>query len=312
MLIGLSLCLSGTAAAQDSSPEPDTSATAEEARELFGRGVELSREERWGEAIEYFRRSAAVAPRPSTTFNIALALLRLGKPNEAKAMLTLYLTQSEGIEREDVRRAQSAELMDLAESSIATLTLEVSPPETALRVDGVLVEGAGGTRVLSLDPGAHAIRGTLEGFTPGTLELSLLEGAQVAESLSLAARTDPARVRITSNVTSASIQIDGEEVGRGSYAGELDAGSYRIDVRAEEYEPYRRDLEVSPLDRVNVTASLARIDSDSVWRNPWLWVAVGVVVLGAGIGVGVGVASSGTAPAYGGTTGVVLQGLTGR
>ena len=190
--------------------------------------------------------------------------------------------------------------------------VEVSPPETELRVDGVLVEGTGGTRVLSLDPGAHAIRGTLEGFTPGTLDLSLLEGALIAESLSLAARTDPARVRITSNVTSATIQIDGEEVGRGSYTGELDPGSYRIDVRAAEYEPYLRALEVSALERVNVTASLSRIESDSVWESPWLWVAVGVVLLGAGVGVGAGVASSGTAPAYGGTTGVVLQGLTGR
>lgn len=315
MLIGLSLCfsgLSGTAAAQDPSPEPGPPATAEEAQELFRRGVALSREERWGEALEYFRRSAAVAPRPSTTFNIALALLRLGKPNEAKEMLTLYLTQSEGLEREAGRRAQSAELMELAESSIATLTLEVSPPETEVRVDGVLIEGTGGTRILSLDPGAHSIRGTLEGFTPGTLDLSLLEGARVTESLSLAARTDPARVRITSNVDSATIQIDGEEVGRGSYAGELDPGRYRIDVRAEEYEPYRRDLEVSALERVNVTASLSRIDSDSLWENPWLWVAVGVVVVGAGVGIGVGVTSSGTAPAYGGNTGVVLQGLTGR
>ncbi|RLB53013.1 MAG: hypothetical protein DRJ42_13175 [Deltaproteobacteria bacterium] len=306
--------LAGTAVAQETqeTAEAPTPAETEEARELFRRGVALSREERWGEAIEYFRRSAAITPRPSTTFNIALALLRLGQPNEAKAMLTLYLTQSEGQAREANRRAQSAELMELAESSIAVLTLEVSPPETEVRVDGVLFEGTGSTRILSLDPGVRVIRGTLEGFTANTLELSFLEGARITESLILTARTDPARIRVTTNVTSAIIRIDDMEVGQGSFIGELEPGNHRIDVQAPGYEPFRRDLEVSALERVNVTASLSRIESGSAWTSPWLWVAVGVVVLGAGVGVGAGVASSGTAPAYGGTTGVVLQGLSGR
>jgi len=310
LLVALSCPVIASAQTEE---EPVERADAEAmAREHFTRGVELSRQERWGEALEYFRRSRALVERPSTTFNIALALLRLGHPTEGRATLEEYLAQSEGLEREEARRAQAPELMELANSSIAELTLEVAPPEAELRIDGVLIEATGAERIVPLDPGTHSLRVTYEGYTAQTLDLSLLEGERASRAIALSARTDPARVRVTANVASAVIRIDDEEVGTGRYSGELEPGRHVVEVRAEGHEPYRREIEVAALERLDVQASLSRIDDSTVWENPWLWVAVGVVLVGAGVGVGVGVASSSTADPYGGTTGVVLQGLTAR
>jgi hypothetical protein len=305
-----------TDASDASTPAPDASAdvaaeeAANEARELFRRGVALSRQERWGEALEYFRRSRALIERPSTTFNIALALLRLGRPTEGRAMLQEYIEQSEGNPRESARRTQAGELLSLAVSSIAELTLTLAPPEAEVRVDGVLREGDGATRVLSLDPGSHSLRVTHEGFTAESLEISVLEGERVSRELTLTPRNDPAQVQVTASVSNAAIVVDGAEVGTGRWSGSLEPGRHTIEVRAEDHEPFRQEIEVEAMERRDVTASLSRIE-DSIWTNPWLWVAVGVIVVGAGVGVGVGAAASGTADPYGGTTGVVLQGLTG-
>ncbi len=281
-----------------------------EARALFRRGITLTRQERWGEALEYFRRSRALVERPSTTFNIALALLRLGRPTEARAALTEYISQSEGNPREEQRRRQAGELLSLAMSSIAELVLTLTPATADVRVDGVLREGQGAERIIALDPGTHSLGVTREGYVPQTLELSVLEGEHVSREISLEERTDPARVQVTASVASAVISVDDAEVGTGRWTGDLEPGRHVIEVRADDHEPFRRVIDVEAMQRLDVTASLSRREA-SLWANPWLWVAVGVVVLGAGVGVGVGVASSGTAEPYGGTTGVVLQGLSG-
>jgi hypothetical protein len=312
LALALALAITFPHASLAQAPDAGDTTGEAEARELFERGVELSQQERWGEALEYFRRSRALTSRPSTTFNVALALLRLGRPMEGRATLAAYLSESEGLDRESGRRAEAEELMELAVSSIAEVTLEVTPVEAEVRIDGVLSETEGTIRALALDPGSHSIRVTLDGHVAQTLEVSLLEGEHVTRSLTLAERTDPARVRVMASVGTASIHVDGEEVGRGHWTGELTPGRHRIEVRAADHEPFRRDIDVVALQRLDLTASLSRFDDSSLLDNPWLWVVVGVVVVGAGVGVGAFVASSGTAEPYGGTTGVVLQGLTTR
>ena len=54
-----------------------------EAQALFRRGLELGEENRWADALEHFRRSLARVARPSTLFNIGVALGRLGRYGEA-------------------------------------------------------------------------------------------------------------------------------------------------------------------------------------------------------------------------------------
>ena len=86
----------------------------DQARELFEQGIERTEEERWGEALEYFRRSDTLVSRPSTTFNIAVALLRLGRSGEAVDALDAYLraTVNDAVERP--RRRQARRMLEHA------------------------------------------------------------------------------------------------------------------------------------------------------------------------------------------------------
>src|SRR3989442_6429932 len=59
--------------------QPANDATAAQARTFFEQGVQFADQERWGEALEYFRRSRALLERPRTVFNMGNALVRLGR-----------------------------------------------------------------------------------------------------------------------------------------------------------------------------------------------------------------------------------------
>ncbi len=280
------------------------------ARALFDRGVELSEQERWGEALEYFRRSRDLVDRPSTVFNMAVAELRLGQPTVGIASLDAYLASTEDNPAEEHRRAEATRLREIARASVVTLHLEIVPPDAEVRVDGTAITVEGPSRDIEIDPGTHRIQVTADGYEPSGFELSVLEGEQAERAVALAhlpGPTGPALVRIAASVRGATILVDGEVVAAGSYRGQLQAGRHRVEVRADGYEPFHRVLTVEPEQRLDVHASLSR--SATLFESPWVWIAAGVIVAtAAGIAIGVA-ASSGEADPYGGNTGVVLFGL---
>ena len=283
-----------------------------DARALFERGVELADEERWGEAVEYFRRSRALEPRAVTVFNLAAALMRLGRPTAALEALEDY-AQLAG--EDDPRREDARELSEVALAAVAHLTLTVEPPGARLRVDGELAAGEGATRELRLDPGEHRLSLEAEGHLPESLVVALLDGERAARSVALALRTEPtgpARLRVTSDRADAVILVDDREVGRGTYLAELEPGDHVVEVRAEGFEPFRRSFTLGAAERRDVQAALAPIESTPLVEEPALWITVSGVVL-AGVAAGIAIAAlSGTDAPYGGSTGVVIFGLSGR
>jgi hypothetical protein len=294
--------------AQEETPTEEVDPTAE-ARALFERGIALTNEERWGEALEYFRRSRAQVDRPSTAFNMAVALLHLGRPTEGLSTLDEYLRASEDDPREVARREEARELLELALRSIAKLTLTIDPPSALVRIDGVLHGGEGATRELQIDPGTHSVSVGADGYTSSTFELSALDGELLAREVRLEEVVRPARLRVTTGIDAARILVDGAEVGQGAWMGDLEPGEHRIEVRADGHETFRKTVALSRAERLDVRASLVPRGSGTWIESPWLWIVGSVLVVGAGVGVGVALATSGSASPYGGSTGVVLEGL---
>src|SRR5688572_6658937 len=117
ILFDASVCLGDTEPPQSPSPTPSSTSTAslppepknpeqereERAQALFRRGVALAAEERWPEAERMFGQSFELVPRPSTAFNRALALYRLGRMLDVVATIDGFLTltdpQKDGAQR---------------------------------------------------------------------------------------------------------------------------------------------------------------------------------------------------------------------
>lgn len=299
------LALAGSGGhAQPRAPQAPRATSLPEARALFQRGIELVGEERWGEALEYFRRSRALAERPSTVFNIGSVLVRVGRMAEAIGTLEEFLRVSDPRANAAERR-EAERLLTEARGARVRLTLTLNVPDAALWVDGATVAGSGAERVVELDPGDHQLRLAADGHDDEALSLSALPGQSVRRAVQLRAR--PSRIVLRVTPTDARVTLDGRDLGAERLLA-VTPGSHRITLRAEQHLALDREVAVRLGESLQLELALSRRPRTNLAASPWFWTALGAVVIGAAVGVAVAVTPTRLDP-YGGTTDTVLSGL---
>lgn len=302
----LLLALTGWCPALGAQTPPTRPAAADavgQSREAFRRGVALAQQDRWTEALEEFRRSRALADRPRTAFNVALALQRLGRYREALGPLEECLRMpSAGAEADLVDDARN--LLTQVGGSLATLTLAVAPGHAEVRINDELIPGAGTLRTLAIDPGRQILDVSAPGVTPQRLEVVTRSGDRVSRRVDLA--VVPARLAVTVTPPDATVSLDDEPIGHGTTAWQGSPGVHRLRVESPGYRSYRRPVSLSPGGEVRLDVALVRVGSPW-YASPILWTGVGLAVAG---GVLAAVLIERTAEADGGTTGRILQGYT--
>jgi hypothetical protein len=172
----------------DGSAEPPTAAELREAQQLFRQGVRRAQQERWAEALELFRQSREIVDRPSTVFNMAVSMHRLGRFREALVALDEFLALSDS-EADAADRATAAELRPELLTSLVTLRLVITPAEAAVEVDGEPAAGTGARRELVLDPGDHLVTVIADGHETARVRISALGGDAVDREIALTSLT---------------------------------------------------------------------------------------------------------------------------
>ncbi len=152
------------------------------ARTLFEEGVEAAQAERFEQAVQLFRDSLAIVERPSTLFNLALALESLGRFGESARVLDQY-TRSAGAR--DASRRDAEALRTRLAARVAIVTVRVTPPNAVLELDGEPVPGDGAVRELSVDPGAHTLSATAPGHRAETAPINVQAGGRAEQTLTL-------------------------------------------------------------------------------------------------------------------------------
>jgi hypothetical protein len=247
----------------------------EEARELFRKGVQMADEQRWGEAVQYFRQSRELMDRDSTVFNLAVALFRAGKYRDAITAFEDFLRMVDPKAPAQVKN-EAQGFLRKAKASVAKVQLTVSPENAVVSVDGETLEGTGSQRELVLDPGPRRLRIEAPSHLSQTIRLSLMSGAEVSTQVEL--------VPLMGDLHGGQ-----DESARRSAAAQAAADGRAVTFAGEGQEP--RDG-----------------SRRSVFKSPWFWVATGVVLAAVGVGLGVGLSGGGGASdPYGGSTGVIIR-----
>ncbi len=310
------LVTSPRALAQEAAVAP--TAQEEQARALFETGVALSQEERWTEALDAFRRSRALVERPSTIFNIATALQRLGRAGDAIAAIDAFLAVADPV-RDGAQVDQARALRAVLRESRAHVTVRLRPGTAELSVDARPVPAGDGEpdlRIVELDPGEHVLEVAAPGYTARTLTVDLAPGAASEQEIALERiPVSPAELAIRASRDDARIVVDEEDVGVGHAEVEIATGRHLVRVEAPEHRPYQRIVVLAPAERLEIVAPLERTSGASIADEPAFWITLACIAaagVGVGVGVGVAVATSGggAAPPYGGSTGVTISGLT--
>jgi hypothetical protein len=301
LALATALVSAAPCALAQSQPAPTAAQTAE-ARSLFQQGLRLVEQERWGEALEFFRRSRAIAARPSTVFNIGSVYLRLGRMAEAIATLEEFLQVSDA-RQNAAERTEAQRLLVEARAARVQFTLSISVSNAQVFVDGTLVEGQGAERSMQLDPGSHVIRVTAEGHDEQSFTISSLPGQAQARPVLL--RPRPTRLALTVSPSTARVSLDGTDRGVEREL-QVSPGQHALALRAEGYLPLDRSVNVALGQTLALDLSLSRRPTQSVFASPWFWTAVGVVVVGTAIGVTIAAVPVRLDP-YGGSTGTVIS-----
>ena len=114
------------------------------------------------------------------------------------------------------------------------LVIDVKPRTASVYIDDLLIDnenGDGGYRLL-LPKGDHIYKIEAKGYRTNASVVKIGKGAQTinAELESLLADID-----ITCQTSGASIYVDGEKVGVGSWKGQLPSGSYNVEAKIDGY-----------------------------------------------------------------------------
>ena len=201
-------------AANPTAPHALTEAQKQAARELFQAGEKDEDANRWAEALEKFRRVAAVKLTAGVRYHIALCEEHLGQLVAALGEYTVAETQARSENAQDVLPLVGEKLKSL-KTRVPRLTVVV-PGDTVdaeVRLDGdALVKELWGVPV-PLDPGEHRLEAQAPGRAPMAVTIKLEERQSTLFEVKLARVTAPPAAAAPSETASPKSGSDAASAG---------------------------------------------------------------------------------------------------
>jgi hypothetical protein len=159
------------------------SAGVGEARQLFDAGVAAVQRQAYADALDLFQRSAALAPRPVTTFNIGMCQRALADLPAAYETMRAYLA-SAADEPAD-RRAEASRVVLEIDSVLAAVTVRVDQAGAEVVVDGRSMGTSPVREPVRLLAGTHVFEARKEGFATTREVIEVVSGEALDVELTL-------------------------------------------------------------------------------------------------------------------------------
>jgi tetratricopeptide (TPR) repeat protein len=183
-------------------PSPKASDRKELAEARYRAGVESFRERRYREAADLFEQADELFPSAAYSYNVALALDKMGDTGGALHAYRQYLRRRLAAPNAATVLQRIAVLeQTLADQGLRQLTVSSEPSGAAVSIDGAAVGNTPWTGEIA--PGRHRIRISLKGYAPlvrmvdlaGTrardLDFRLARTTEASPARTPKARTEP-------------------------------------------------------------------------------------------------------------------------
>jgi hypothetical protein len=284
----LALALAPTIARADDDP-------TQVARSAFTRGLELAKDERWGEALEAFEIASKAKPHALSIYNAAVAERALGHYTRARVRFAEALarnTASGGTELASQEESAQGFVLEI-DKLLAHVDLAIDPGDALVAIDGRPIAIADGVsyagvappgpgiavanaRVdLVVDPGAHVFSVAKEGFDTVVANQSIKPGSQNKLALSMTAM--PGKLRVDASQGASVVRVDDLDVGLAPVTLDRPAGEYRVEVVKSGYVPYATKVRLQPGQRTELFAKMT--EETPITKRWWFWGTIGAVVV---------------------------------
>jgi hypothetical protein len=197
LLIGATAAHAQGAAPPVGQPAPWSVGVSDEQRAraeaLLASGNERFLSQAYAEALEHYRAALHEWDHPAIRFNMARALIHLGRAVEAYENLRLAVAHGAAPLTEQVH-AEALSYLKLLEAQIATIVVACTEPGARVTLDGQLLLTCPGQATRRLLPGPHQLVAARPGFLTSTRDAVVMGGQTEQVTVSLIRLEDAAVV----------------------------------------------------------------------------------------------------------------------
>lgn len=221
-----------------------------------------------------FRSAYEKSKEPRLLWNIAATEKNLRHYSKALKLVRQYLDEG-GDKLTDQDKSEAQELIKVMEPFTAKLKIDVNEPDAEVYVDEELV-GTTPVKPIVVDIGTRKIRVRKGEYEEYSKEVPVGGAAEVGLDVKLVKIVHEGRINVKTN-PGATISLDGNVVGSGTWSGVLPSGGHQLKISAEKMRPYQSDVYVQDKESRDINVTLEAEPSKGL--PAWVWIAGGGVLV---------------------------------
>lgn len=264
-----------------------------EAKANYDLAITLYRVADYGNALTRFQQAYDVKPDPRLLWNMAACQKSLKHYSAVQSLVNQYVTdgtQQALLTETDLREAR--ELLNVIDSLVAPLKLELTEPGATVFVDNVQTAVSPLAGPIAVDMGTRHIKVTKPEFKDFEADITVSGGKEAKLKVVMIKFTHEGRISVRTSEKNAIISVDGKKLGSHEWFGAIPVGSHVLRVTAPSHEPYQSDFALTE-NAVRTFEVTLKAE-----RKPiplWVWIGGSVLLAGglAAASVGAAIATRG-------------------
>ncbi len=258
--LALLLCAQGAAARPTVRDELPSAARIE-----WDAALELYTARDYRSALERFRKAFEVSKNPRTLYNVGVCWKNLNQYAQAIRVWQEELTLQKRLEAEDVAKAKAA--ISALEAFVSSLQIRVNEVGATLEVDGLELGQSPFVEPLAVDIGERQVRLTKAGFEPIERKVMVERGRVASLDLRMVHLEKKGHLELlVQGPPDSVVFMDGRELGRGGYSGDVPAGRHTFEARAEGFTTTSQTSEVPYGEDVAITLAMSEAPTEGKVR----------------------------------------------